>query len=277
MPSFFRTAFRNSLAEIAILIFSVLFIWWIALHFLIQGVGPGSDAFLLWGASYQIIAWYGAIIGFFIARRWGGMKSYIGRAITAFALGLLFQSFGQTAYTWYIYVLHVPIPYPSLGDIGFFGSIPCYFYGALMLARASGAKISIRSYSNKIQTFLIPIALLGFSYYAFLKDYQFDATQSLKTFLDFGYPLGQAVYVSMAILAFVLSRKLLGGIMRLPVLLFIVALIAQYFCDSTFLYEAAQGAYYPANINDLMYFISYLLMAISIAYIGEVFNRVEET
>jgi hypothetical protein len=26
-----------------------------------------------------------------------------------------------------------------------------------------------------------------------------------------------------------------------------------------------------------MYFISYLLMAISIAYIGEVFNRVEET
>lgn len=277
MPSFFRMAFRNPLAEVAILIFSVLFIWWIALHFLIQGVGPGSDAFLLWGASYQIIAWYGAIIGFYIARRWGGMKSYIGRAIIAFALGLLFQSFGQTAYTWYIYVLHVPIPYPSLGDIGFFGSIPCYFYGALMLARASGAKISIRSYSNKIQTFLIPIALLGFSYYTFLKDYQFDATQSLKTFLDFGYPLGQAMYVSMAILAFVLSRKLLGGIMRLPVLLFIVALIAQYFCDSTFLYEAAQGAYYPANINDLMYFVSYTLMAISIAYIGEVFNRVEET
>lgn len=277
MPSFFRTAFRNPLSEIAILIFSVLFIWWIALHFLIQGVGPGSDAFLLWGASYQIVAWYGAIIGFYIARRWGGMKSYIGRAITAFALGLLFQSFGQTAYTWYIYVLHVPIPYPSLGDIGFFGSIPCYFYGALMLARASGAKISIQSFGNKLQAFLIPIALLGFSYYMFLKDYQFDATQPLKTFLDFGYPLGQAVYVSMAILAFVLSRKLLGGIMRLPVLFFIVALITQYFCDSTFLYEAAQGTYYPANIIDLMYFISYLLMAISVAYIGEVFNRVEET
>jgi len=277
MPSFFRTAFRNPLAEIAILISSVLFIWWIALHFLIQGVGPGSDAFLLWGASYQIVAWYGAIIGFYIAQRWGGVKSFIGRAITAFALGLLFQSFGQTAYTWYIYVLHVSIPYPSLGDIGFFGSIPCYFYGALMLARASGAKISIQSFGNKLQTFLIPVALLGFSYYMFLKDYQFDATQPLKTFLDFGYPLGQAVYVSMAILAFVLSRKLLGGIMRLPVLLFIVALIAQYFCDSTFLYEAAQGAYYPANIIDLMYFISYLLMAISIAYIGEVFNRVDET
>lgn len=277
MHNFFRTAFRNPLAEIAILIFSVLFIWWIALHFLISGVGPGSDAFLLWGASYQVIAWYGAIIGFFIARRWGGMKSYVGRAITAFALGLLFQSFGQTAYTWYIYVLQIPIPYPSIGDLGFFGSIPFYFYGAFMLARASGAKVSIQSYSNKIQTFIIPVALLAFSYYMFLRDYQLDAAQPLKTFLDFGYPLGQAIYVSMAILAFVLSRKLLGGIMRLPVLLFIVALIAQYFCDSTFLYEAAQGAYYPANINDLMYFISYLLMAISIAYIGEVFNRVKET
>ncbi len=276
MKDLFRTAFRNPLAEIGILIFSCLLIWWVSLHFLIEGVGPGSGAFLLWGASYQIIAWYGAIIGFFIAHRWGGTKSYIGKAITAFALGLLFQSFGQTAYTWYIYILQIPIPYPSIGDIGFFGSIPCYFYGAFMLSKASGAKISIRSYGSKIQAFLIPLALLVFSYYMFLGGYEFDLTQPLKIFLDFGYPLGQAIYVSTAIVAFLLSRKLLGGIMRLPVLFFIVALIAQYFCDSTFLYEAAHGAYYPANINDLMYCISYTLMTISIAYVGAVFNHIKD-
>lgn len=277
MKDFFRTAFRNPATEVAFLVFSVLFIWWISLHFLIQGVGPGSDAFLLWGASYQIIAWYGAIIGFFIARRWGGVKSYIGKAITAFALGLLFQSFGQTAYTWYIYVLQIPIPYPSIGDIGFFGSIPFYFYGAFMLAKTSGAKISIRSYGNKILTFLIPIILLAFSYYMFLAGYVFDWSQPVKVLLDFGYPIGQAFYVSMAILAFVLSRKVLGGIMRLPVLFFIIALVAQYFCDSTFLYEAANGTYYPANIVDLMYFVSYTWMTISLIYIGHIFKQIESS
>jgi hypothetical protein len=240
-------------------------------------VGPGSDAYLYWGASYQVIAWYGAIIGFFVARRWGGFRSYVGAAVSAFALGLLFQSFGQTAYTWYIHILHIPIPYPSVGDIGYFGSIPCYVYGAFMLAKASGAKISIRTYASKIYAFIIPALLLGFSYYMFLMGYEADPTQPLKTFLDFGYPLGQAVYVSMAVLAYLLSRKFLGGIMRLPVLFFIIALIAQYFSDSTFLYQAMNGAYYPANINDLMYFISYLFMTISIAYIGEVFNWVKKT
>jgi hypothetical protein len=277
MRDFLRTAFRNPASEFAVFIFLALFGWWFTLHFLTPDAGPGSDAFLLWGASYQVIAWYGAIIGFYIARRWGGIRSYVGRAITAFALGLLFQSFGQTAYTWYIYVLKIPIPYPSVGDIGFFGSIPFYFYGAYMLAKASGAKVSIRSWGSKISVFLIPIALLAFSYYIFLQGYEVDPTQPLKTVLDFGYPLGQALYVSMAIIAFVLSRNLLGGMMRWPVLLFIIALVAQYFCDSTFLYEAANGAYYPANINDLMYCISYTFMAVSIAYIGAMFTRVQET
>lgn len=244
---------------------------------MLPGIGAGSDEFLLWGASYQIIAWYGAILGFYVSHRWGGIKSFVGRAVLSFALGLLFQSFGQTAYTWYIYVLHIPIPYPSIGDIGFFGSIPFYFYGAFMLAKASGSKVSFRSWGNKIQVVLIPLILLGFSYFMFLQNYEADLTQPLKTFLDFGYPIGQAIYVSMAIIAYVLSRKLLGGMMRWPVLFFIIALIAQYFCDSTFLYEAAAGAYYPANINDLMYCISYTFMALSIAHIGEIFRRVEET
>src|SRR5207247_941570 len=103
--------------------------------------------------------------------------------------------------------------------------IPFYFYGAFMLAKASGAHISLRSYSSKIYTFIIPVILLSFSYYTFLKGYEVDPTQPLKTFLDFGYPIGQAIYVSMALIAYILARKVLGGIMRLPVLFFIIALI----------------------------------------------------
>ena len=255
--------------------FLSFFVWWIVLN---DPLSRGSSEVLqLWGATYQMIAWYGAIMGLVIARRWGDYKSMVGQAVLAFSLGLLCQSFGQTAYSFYVYFWKIPIPYPSLGDFGFFGSIPFYMYGAYMLSKISGVKISLKLYGSKIQAIIVPAVLLGLSYFLFLKDYVFDWTQPVKTLLDFGYPLGQAVYVSIAILAFILSRKILGGIMRLPMLFFIAALIAQYLSDFVFLIQAQEGSFYPGGINDLMYAASYALMAIALCFIGDIHTKIKET
>lgn len=275
MTSFLRVAFFNPAAAFLGFLFVALLAWWGTLHFIIPN--PSSEALQLWGASYQVLAWFGAIAGLVVSHRWGGIHSYMGRAIIAFSLGLLLQSFGQTTYSLYVYALQIDIPYPSIGDLGFFGSIPCYLYGALTLAHVSGAKLSLKSMGSRVGAFLIPLILLGCSYYLFLRGYEFDFSMPLQIFLDFGYPLGQAAYVAAAVFALVFSRKYLGGIMRLPLMLFISALVVQYLCDSMFLYEAAQGIFYSGGWNDLLYATSYFLMALALLCAGSTFSRIRET
>ncbi|MEK7155431.1 MAG: hypothetical protein AAB734_00980, partial [Patescibacteria group bacterium] len=191
--------------------------------------------------------------------------------------GLLLQCFGQTSYSFYIYYLNQPVPYPSIGDIGYFGSIFAYLYGALALSRAAGVHVSLKSYRGQLLAFLLPLLMLVLSYQFFLRGYEFDGTQPLKTFLDFGYPFGQALYVSVALLAYLLSRNVLGGMMRMPILVFIGALVLQYFSDFTFLYQATAGTWYAGGMNDLLYLVSYLAMTLALLYIGHVFVKIQKS
>lgn len=273
MKEIARTVAKNRAALAVVMLYIVLLVWWTILH----ATRASSDALLLWGSVYQVVCWFGAVAGLVVSKRWGGMRSLVGRAAMAFSIGLLCQAFGQTAYALYVFYFHIEIPYPSIGDVGYFGSIPFYMYGAWALARVSGARVSLRAYHNQAIALFLPLILLLVSYLIFLNGYEFDWTQPLKVFLDFGYPLGQAVYVSIAILAFILSRKVLGGIMRPAMLFFIVALVAQYLCDFTFLYQAKIGTFYAGGPNDLMYATSYLFMSIALLYIGSMFEKIKNS
>lgn len=230
----------------------------------------------IWAASYQIIAWVGAILGFYISGIWGGWKSLVGRANLAFAVGLLAQSFGQSVFSYFFYK-GIDIPYPSVADIGFFGSIPFYIYGAFLLVRFYNSSRRLRSVKNLVMAFIIPIGMLIFSYFVFLQGYTFDWTQPLKVFLDFGYPLGQSIYVSLAILAFLLSISNLGGIMKKPTLLFIFSLVLQYIADYTFLYTSNNGTFVGGGIDDYLYLLAYFLMAVSLIQLGTAFYKIKNT
>ncbi len=263
----------NAFSAIACVLFLVLLVWWAILHI----TGASSNAQQVWAASYQVMALYGAIIGIIVSQRWGGMKSVIGRSILAFSVGLLLQVWGQSTYSFYIYFLDQAVPYPSIGDIGYFGSIFAYLYGAMLLAKASGVKISLRSYDRLAIAALLPLALLWVSYLVFLRSYDFDWSVPLKVALDLGYPLGQAAYVSAAAVAFILSRTILGGIMRVPIICFIVALVFQYFADFTFLFQANQGSWYAGGWNDFLYATSYTLMTYALIYIGTIYRDIQST
>lgn len=249
-------------AKVGLLIFLFFNFWWLIVHF--SGQPPDSIPNQFFGATYGVLALWGAVWGLSTAKRWGGLKSIMGKALIAFSLGLFAQEFGQLAYSFYTYFLHVDVPYPSIGDVGYFGSIPLYIYGIVMLAHASGLKVSLKSFKNKIQAFIIPLVLLLFSYQAFLMGYTFDWSQPLRIFLDFAYPLGQSLYVAFALLTYLLSRKMLGGIMRNKILLVLFALVVQYVADYTFLLLATKGEAYPGSIVDYIYLIAYFLMAFSL-------------
>ncbi len=246
-----------------------------------------SAARALFSDTYWIMTLIGGLIGLYVSRKWGGLKSALGKSLSFFSFGLLAQTFGQVVYTYYARRLHVEVPYPSVGDVGFFGSIPLYALGVFYLGKVAGVRVSLRSFRGKILAVVLPLVLLAISYYVFftgaaaghthlfgLQPYAYDPKQSLiQTLLDFGYPLGQAFYVSIALLTYFLSRKVLGGIMKNKILFILVALAVQYAADFVFLFQNNRQTWYAGGINDFMYLVAYLLMTLALLGIGAAYAK----
>jgi hypothetical protein len=242
-----------------ILLFFGLLAWWIVLRFV-----DSEYSHLAWAASYQILAVVAGVSGLLFAKGWGGTRSVMGKALLSFAFGAFLQVFGQTTFSIYNLFLKTEIPYPSLADLGYFGSIPLYIMGTLYLAKASGVTVSLKSLQRKLVAIIFPLLMIIISYVAFLKDYEFVWTAPLKIVLDFGYPFGQAIYVSIAILTLSLSKGLLGGLMKKRIIILLCALIVQYIADFNFLYQAIQGTWINGGYGDVIYMSAYFLLALSL-------------
>jgi len=247
------------LVGIAVFIFIFFTIWWGFLHLF---VNKNNSMYFIFGASYGVMALYGGIVGTHTSLKWGGLKTLLGKAIFMFSSGLFMQEFGQVAYSYFTIFYQIRAPYPSLGDIGFFGTIPLYAYGAWLLAKSSGIKIGFRSFKKKIITIVIPILMLAIAYFLFLRNYTFEFKNPMKIFLDFGYPLGEAIYISIAIITFIFSRTVLDGIMRSKAFLVLLALFVQFLADYIFLYNSS--GYYSGSFIDFVYLVSYFVMTLAL-------------
>lgn len=259
-------------AKIAVVFFILYTAWFIYFH--IPGVAAGSQ-YDWFTVTYGIIAAWGGFWGLIIAKKWGGLHSVMGKSIICLSIGLLFQEIGQIAYSYYIYYLHIELPFPSFGDYFFWGTIPLYIIGIIYLAQASGVHISLRSIKGKLQAVLIPAIILFFSYSIFLQGYKFEWSDPVKTLIDLGVPVGEAIYISLAILTYVLTRGLLGGIMKSKVLFVLIALLAEYVADWTFLYQASRGTWAVSGINDYMYLVAYFLMTIALIGLQSALNELK--
>lgn len=269
---FYKVILRDASFKISAGLLSLFTVWWAALHLFDLPYGFT----IAWAVSYQITALFGSIVGFLIARKWGGFQSTMGRAILMFSFGLLCQWFAQAAGNYYVWYIGT-VPYPSLSDIGAFGALIFYALGVIFLAKTSGAHLSLRSYRGKLIAALVPLLFLSASFAFFVRSHEYDWSQPLITFLDIGYPLGEAFYVSMAILAYLLSQKVLGGVMKVPTLFFIAALITEFIADFLFLYHARSGDFVVGGFNDYLFVVAYSLMAISLIQLGVVSRWIKET
>lgn len=262
-----KTLLREWQAKVAAILFFAYSLWWIYLQLYKQS---GDIAFDYFASTYCLMALWGGFWGLRTAHRWGGWKSLMGRAIYFFSFGLFAQAFGQLAYSYYVMVVGVEVPYPSIGDVGYFGSIPLYLVAIIHLAHASGVHLTLRSYESKLWAVAVPSALLIGTYALFLTEYAFDFSAPLTIFLDFGYPLGQSIYVAVALLTYVLSRTLLGGRMKKRVIFILLALFLQYVADFVFLYQAHTDQWLAAGINDFLYFAGYYIMTLSLLQLDTV-------
>jgi hypothetical protein len=253
--------FKNKLTYIILAFYCIVVLWWIKIF--LSG-SRETDENYLFGSVYASIALVGGLYGLAISKKWGGYKSLVGRGTMFLALGLFGQWFGQTVWSYYNIVAHVEVPYPSIADIGYFSIIPLYALGMFSFAKASGALLTLRTAKGKLNASLVLVAMVLISYFLFLKNLTPDLSQPLRTFLDFGYPFGEAITITIALLTYTLSKGLLGGKMKSRVLYLIFALIVQYVTDYTFLYKASAETYYNAGPVDLMYATSFTAMAIGL-------------
>ena len=259
--------------QVATFLFVVLTFWWVFIKPFDREVLVYQK--YIWSSIYVLFSILGGIYGLIISKRFDGYKSLLGRVILAFSIGLFLQAFGQITYTYYLWFQNNQAPYPSLGDVGYFGTIFAYIYGVFILARYIGVTISVRSFFNKILAIIIPLGMLVLSYLIFLKGYEFDWSNPLRVFLDFGYPLGDAIYLSFALLILLLSKNVLGGVLRKPILFLVFALIIQYISDFYFLYQASKDTWYVGGIGDYLYTVAYFAMTFVIIYIGDIFERIK--
>lgn len=254
------------------LLFLALTTWWIVL----QVVKPSSDfPNLVFGASYGSMALFGGIYGVATAKKWGFLKSAFGRAVLFLGIGLLMAEFGQLVFSYYNIISKVEIPYPSIADIGFFGNMLFYVIGGLFLTKVLGVGLTIRKAPIKlIVSVVLPLALLAASYMMFLKGYDGSESTILQRILDFGYPLGDAIYVSIALVSLLSVGRMLGGLMRGPLLAILVAFIVQYSADFNFLYQNQHGTWVNGGYGDLLYMIAYTTMTASLIYLSTSFRKI---
>lgn len=259
---------HDRLIRLATVIFTGFLLFWAILW--VKGMQGGTDTAELFSALYGSMALFGGIVGLKVSKHWGGIKSKVGRSVLFMSLGLLSQEAGQIVYSLYTYLLHQEVPYPSWGDAGYFTSVVLYTLATLSLISALSTKTTRRSGVSKIAVVIVPSIILSISYVIFLKGYHFDFSHPLTIFLDFGYPLGQAFYISLALLAYIISKRYLGGAMKPVILLFLFALALQYASDFTFLYQVSRDTWKTAGFNELMYLLSYYVMTLSLVRFGKV-------
>jgi hypothetical protein len=260
--------------RVAYVIFVIFSTWWLVNLLFVSKTNVSYQYF---GETYALMALWGAGWGMYLSRHWGGLKSVVGKSLCMFSFGLFAQFFGQVAYSYSVYVLKIDNPYPSIGDFGYFGSIFCYILGVWFLAKASGVNIGLRTYSNKIMAVIIPLTVVAVGYFLFLRNYTFDWTNPIAVYLDFGYPVGEAVYISFAGLAYLLSRRVLGGILKDKILFILFALSVQFIADYTFLYETKANTWYVGGINDYLYFFAYFLMTLALLQMSTVVRKLKTT
>lgn len=255
-----KSIVKNKVSLFLSLFLLFLLYWWFRI--LALGLKEVEEVYYF-GGIYALVALIGGLYGLIISRRWGGLHSAVGKGIIYYSLGLLSLWFGQTMWTYYN-LSGVEVPYPSIADLGYFAIVPFYGMGTIYFARATGASVSLKFLKKKIVIVAIPFAMLFVSYIIYLKDISPDFTDPLKTFFDFGQPLGEAVVISLALITFELSRGVLGGKMKPKMLLFSSALVVQYVTDYTFYYRSATETYYNGGPVDLMYILSFALMALAL-------------
>jgi len=224
---------------------------------------------LFYSFSLNTLSFIGGVLGVFVSFRWGGFRSILGRGLLLISLGLIsWGALGGYVWSYYNFILHQEVPYPSLSDVGFIGAVPLWATGMFFLAKATGVKYGLKNKAGKAYLFFLPILSLATSYYLLVTVARHgsitDGGSTLKVFFDFAYPIGDVIIITIALLILGLTLKLLGGLYRRPIHILLIGFVAMFFADMAFSYSTTVETYYNGNYADLLFTTALFLIGFGV-------------
>ena len=212
----------------------------------------------------------GGLFGIRNSIHWNGTKSVMGRSTLFLSLGLIAWGSGMIIWNYYIFFTSIEIPYPSFADVGYALGLLFLVLGILNLYKAIGIRFALRNRKGKIVLFVVPIIVILFSIYLLIYVARGGALidssgNYLKLFFDLLYPLGDVVILTVISLAYLLSRKLLGGVYKVPILVLLVGFMMFYISDFMFSYTTTKETYFNGHLVDFLFTTTMFVLSTGVA------------
>lgn len=193
------------------------------------------------------------------ARRAAG-RERLGWALMSISTGL--WSAGEIAWSVYEVFMKVPVPSPSLADVGFLAAVPFAIAGirAFWSDAARGTSVRWRVWFDGV---IVVIALTSTAWAFGLREvYEAPGDWGPKA-LNLAYPVGDILVGTMLILAIRRATQQQAGRMAL-----LLAGVAAYsIADSAFAYLTAHGTYDSVgSVLNTGWFAGFLMVALAATY-----------
>lgn len=260
-------------SKIIVLIYAVTVIFWImfvsATKYTATLEGPSFSHFLQpFLVGMTILPLIGGIIGLRNTFNWGGVKSVVGRSSLALSLGLIAWGGGMVIWNYYLFFTDISVPYPSAADIVFILSWPLWTYGIWELSKAIGIKFAFHKINKAF--WIIPLTLVIPSVYlsVFVARGGITYDNMYKLFFDLFYPLGDIVILTITVSVYLILRKFLGGVYRIPVLILFWGFLLNYLGDFIFVFTTSNGTYFNGHFADFLYTTSMFVLSMGLSMIN---------
>lgn len=202
---------------------------------------------------------------FYLTKKWGGIKSHIGKAITCLGLGLFSWGSGSVIWAYYNIFLMKEIPYPSEADVGYVLALPLWFLSMYFLSKAIGTKFGMRSGARLVIILVVALVSIFGSYQLLVnvarEGYITTVDSGISTmFFDLAYPIGDIIILVMVFSYFGLSYNYLGGVYKQFVYFIFLGFFFMYLADFIFSYTTTKGTFYVGHWGDLFFLVALALM-----------------
>ncbi|MCX6817328.1 MAG: hypothetical protein NTU57_00540 [Candidatus Aenigmarchaeota archaeon] len=194
-------------------------------------------------------------------------KSAFGKSLFYISIGLL--SWGLGNLVWFFYnISGSEVPYPSLADIGYLGTIPFAAYGLFLLLKSVKVKLDAKTVAKVI---IPPLLVFLVIFPIFIYEKLFEEVPMLTKILNVVYPLGDVVFLSFALAILTITY---GSMLFKSLGIISLGFIIEAVADFAFSYTTSIGAYYTASWVDIIFTIAFFTIGFGMYHMSKSMKEV---
>lgn len=258
------SARRSPVISVLVGIYFITVIWIIAIAS--RGIVDTTENYLI-GIPFFLLPMIGGCLILLSSRN--GLPKYLRNGLVSIAIGLLFWGFGSVVYLYYNLVLGIPLPYPSLGEIGYGGAFVFWIIGLVFINLDLDIGPQMKTVAQKVGFFLLPFIIISISYYLFFviaqegSDVGF-AESPLKAFFDILYPACDTlILLLLAVPLYEICVSKVKVKYKNPIILVCLAFVFEYLADFGFSYTTFHGMYFIGSMLDMLFLTAIFLIVVA--------------